>query len=419
MISRRSFLLSPPAAAIAAQSKLTNLDDAFLDDLSRRAVQFFWEQADPVTGLVRDRGRSDGSARTGIASIAATGFGLTALCIGADRKWIRRDDARLRAFATLQHFATRAVHKNGWFYHFVDPATGDRRWNCEVSSIDTALLLGGILTAGRYFGDDAGIARLARQIYERVDFQWMLNGHPTLLAHGWTPEKDFIQNRWDTYCELAILYVLGINSPTHPIPPDSWYAWTRPWVAYRNYRYAGGAPLFTHQYSHAWIDFRNQREDHGARIDYFKNSIVATHAHRAFCIDLHAKFADYSEDQWGITASDSAKGYVAWGGPPMDHRIDGTLVPCAAGGSLMFAPRIALSALRAMHERFGDKIYGRYGFVDAFNPLTGWIDSDVLGIDQGITLLSAENLRSQSIWRWLESSPLHTGRLPAYHRYSG
>jgi hypothetical protein len=229
-----------------------------------------------------------------------------------------------------------------------------------------------------------------------------LNGHPFLLSHGWKPETGFLKPRWDTYSEDTILYLLAIGSPTFPIAPKSWRAFWRD-----RYRYAGfayfttiGVPLFMHQYSHAWIDYRKRRENSGDRIDYFQNSVTATLAHRAFCMTLSHKFPGYGPDVWGITASDSAKGYLAWGGPPLDPDIDGTVVPSAAGGSLMFTPELSVRALRTMREKFGDRIYGRYGFVDAFNPNTGWVDSDVIGINVGIILLSAENARTGNVWRW-------------------
>jgi hypothetical protein len=235
-----------------------------------------------------------------------------------------------------------------------------------------------------------------------VDFHWMLNGHPTLLSHGWKPESGFLGSRWDTYSEDAILYMLAIASPTHPISPSSWYAWRRDRITYAGYRYYGtkGVPLFMHQYSHAWIDFRHRRERRGLRINYFTNSIAATRAHRAFCISLSREFPGYGPNIWGITASDSVKGYVAWGGPPRDPATDGTVVPGAPGGSLMFTPDISIQALRAMHEQFGKRIYNRYGFADAFNPNTGWVNPDVIGIDIGIILLSAENLRTGNVWTW-------------------
>jgi len=337
-----------------------------------------------------------------VASIAATGFGLTALCIGADRGWISKAEALERTRNTLRFFDARAYQQHGWFYHWLDSRTGERRWNSEVSSIDTALLLAGVLTVRQCFLSDQEIVRLAGQIYRRVDFRWMLNGHPLLLSHGWKPESGFLRARWDTYSEDTILYLLAIASPTHPISPASWYALWRDRYRYEGHSYFTtiGVPLFMHQYSHAWIDYRNRRETKGDRIDYFQNSVAATLAHRAFCLNLSHDFPAFSPDVWGITASDSAKGYLAWGGPPRDPDIDGTIVPSAAGGSLMFTPDLSTRALETMHSRYGSKIYGRYGFVDAFNPQTGWTDTDIIGINAGIILLSAENMRTASIWRW-------------------
>lgn len=380
--------------------------DAFIDDLSQRSFRYFWDQADPNTGLVPDRARMDGSplpeSHRDVASIAATGFGLTGLCIAAERNWVERSQAIERARNTLRFFDSRAFHQRGWFYHWLDAKTGDRRWNSEISSIDTALLLAGVLTVKQCFAGDAEIVRLATKIYSRVDFRWMLNGHPSLLSHGWKPETGFLKPRWDTYSEDTILYVLAIASPRHPIPAASWYALWRDRYRYEGHSYFTtiGVPLFMHQYSHAWIDFRNRRENRGDRIDYFQNSVDATLAHRAFCINLAHDFPDYGPNVWGITASDSAKGYLAWGGPPRDPDIDGTIVPSAAGGSLMFTPELATTALHTMHERWGRTIYGKYGFVDAFNPKTNWTDTDVIGINAGIILLSAENMRTGAIWRW-------------------
>ena len=387
-------------------------DEKFLEDLERRSFQYFWEQSDPRTGLVLDRARTDGSPHDerhrNTASIAATGFGLTALCIASERGWVKRDEARERVRSSLSFFAERAPHMRGWFYHWLDWRTGARVWQSEVSSIDTALLLGGILTARQYFQDDALIVRLATLIYERIDFPWMLNGHRTLLSHGWTPEKGFLGPRWDTYSEDASLYLLAIGSPTHPIPARSWHALRRDRVRYAGYSYitTKNVPLFMHQYAHLWIDFRGRRETRGQRIDYFANSVAATRAHRIFCLRLAREFPkSYSPNIWGITASDSVKGYVAWGGPPRDPLIDGSVVPTAPGGSLQFTPDISLPALRAMLEQFGERIYGRYGFVDAFNPTTNWVGPDVVGINTGPILLSAENLRTGNVWRWFMRNP--------------
>lgn len=401
--SRRDMLALLTAAPITRSDALTKNDDAFLEELSYRAFLYFWERSSPQTGLTLDRAINDDSEeKRHIASSAATGFGLTSMCIAAERRWMPPERLRARALTALRFYADASLHERGWFYHFVDAATGERRWKCEISSIDTALLLAGVLTVREYF-QDIEIKRLADTIYHRVDFPWMLNGHKSLLSHGWRPEQGFLKNRWSHYCELMILYLLAIGSPTYPIHAKSWYAWSRPKMTYAGRTYiSGNDPLFVHQYTHAWVDFRNRQESRGSRAEWFRNSVDATAAHREFCIDLgKTEFPGcYSDTLWGITASDSAKGYVAWGGPPRHQAIDGSIVPCAAAGSLMFDPVLCVTALWAMKDRFGKRIWRRYGFSDAFHPLNGWTAPDVIGIDQGISLLSAENARSGSVWRW-------------------
>lgn len=384
---------------------LTRADVELLEDLSHRAFLYFLEHADAGTGLVLDRVRTSGAAHAEghpshrIASSAATGFGLTALCAGAERGWVTRTEAVGRVLTTLRFFAERAPQERGWFLHWMDAATGERRWQSEFSSIDTALLLAGVLTARQCFREDPEVVRLSTLIYERVDFRWMLNGHPTLLSHGWRPETGFIKTRWDTYSEHLILQLLAIGSPTHPITPRAWRAWTRKRITYAGHTFMSDGPLFIHQYTQGWADLRGRREDSYPFTDYYANSAAATRAHRQFCIDMAKEFPAYGPDVWGISASDSERGYVAWGGPPRDPAIDGTVVPYASAGSLAFTPDISLAALRALQEKYGEKTYGRYGFADAFNPNTGWVGPDVIGIDQGITLLAAENLRDGLVWR--------------------
>ncbi|MCA1652292.1 MAG: hypothetical protein LC753_19200, partial [Acidobacteria bacterium] len=414
--SRGSASAGSPAAAAtqavrsAPAYSLQAEDEALLEDLSHRSFRFFWDEADPTTGIVRDRARTDGSHHEGknrdVGSIASVGFGLSGLCIAADRGWVPRAQALERAQNTLRFFAERSPHERGWFYHFVNIRTGAREWQSELSSIDTALLLAGVLTARRCFDADGDVVRFADSIYRRVEFPWMLNGHPRILAMGWKPESGFIDARWKHYCELMILYLLAIGSPTHPISAESWQAWRRPTMGYGDFEYVGWQdPLFVHQYAQAWIDFRGRRERQAPRIDWWQNSIEATYAHKAFCLSLSDEFPGYTEHVWGFTASDSAKGYVAWHGPPRHERIDGTVVPASAGGSLMLAPEITVPAVREMHRRYRDRVYGKYGFADAFNPTTGWVNPDVIGIDVGITLLSAENLRTGRIWGWFMANP--------------
>jgi hypothetical protein len=297
------------------------------------------------------------------------------------------------------------AHEHGWFYHFLDVRSGVRYRTSEVSTSDSTWLVAGALTARQFFREDPEIARFATTIYERVDYRWMLNQHPFFLAHGWTPENGFLPYRYDRYCQLACMYLLGIGSPTHFLDPKSWYAWGREPFHYGGFEYYGRTLLWTYQYPFSWWDFRNRRESRGLQINWFENSATATHAHRAFCIDLAREFPGYSANIWGITSSDGLGGYQTWGGPPRTGRLDGTIVPCAAAGSLMFTPDICLPVLHAMTAVFGSSIYKRYGFVDAFNPTAGWHADDVIGIDVGIALLSSENLRTGNVWKWFMSNP--------------
>ena len=399
-----------------ASKTLSEADNDLVDDLSRRSFRYFLEQTNPVTGLTLDRAPTTGGLERkpgyeGVASIAATGFGLTAFCIAAAHHWISHEVARERVLAALEYFANKAPQEHGWFYHFLDAATGERRWHSEVSSIDTALLLAGILTARQYFHNDLEICQLATEIYERVDFPWMMDGSKSYFSHGWTPEKGFLPFRWDTYSELIILYVLAIGSPTHPISADIWEDWKLPVVVVGGYTYVGGGPLFIHQYSQAWVDLRDRGTPGSSlpdfmepHVNYFANSVAATRAEQElFAKQLSHAFPKYSTNIWGVTASDSKKGYTDWG--TNLAKIDGTVVPSAAAGSLMFAPDICIPALRTMLLQYGKKIYGRYGFADAFNPATGWVSPDVIGIDVGITLLSAENLRTGRVWQWFMANP--------------
>ncbi len=400
--------IEPAPASPTPTAAVSPADNAFLEDMQRRTFQYFWDHSNSANGLTLDRAGTDGNAKPkghnshNVASTAATGFALSGYCIAADRGWVTKTQAIERTKNALEFFANRAFNKNGWFYHWMDLETGERRWNSEISSIDTAILLGGILTVRNCFKDDKNIVGLSDQIYRRVDFNWMLNGDPYLLSHGWRPESGWIPNRWNDYSEQMILYLLAIGSPTHPIPAQSWYALKRDWREYGGHRYlAAVSPLFIHQYSHAWVDFRNRRERRPPYVDYFENSVNATRAQQKFFAEvLSREFPKYSSSMWGLTASDSQRGYIAWGAPPRDDNTDGTVVPCASAGSLMFIPEITLPALKQIKEKFGDKVYGRYSFADAFNPHNGWVNSDVIGIDLGIALISSENLRSGKVWYW-------------------
>ncbi len=389
---------------------LTADDEALLDDLERRAFRYFDEQADARTGLVRDRARTDGTPHDAthrhVASVAASGFYLAGMCVAAQRGFLSPPEARARARTALTFLAERAPRVHGFFYHWMDVRDGTRVWDSEVSSIDSALALGGVLAVRGCFADDAEVVRRAGALYAAVDFPWMLRGEPALLSHGWRPESGFIAHRWDTYSEHALLSLLAVGAPTHAVSPSVWWRFRRDFVRYGGWRYlAGDSPLFIHQYSQAFVDFRGRRETRAPHVDYFANSVAATYAQRRFCLDQAARFPGWSEQVWGLSASDSARGYVAWGGPPAHPALDGSVVPSAVAGSLMFAPEITLPALRAQRARFGDRVYGRYGFVDAFHPTNGWASPDVVAISAGITLLSAENLRSGLVWRAVMANP--------------
>jgi hypothetical protein len=376
-------------------------DEQLLDAMQRAIFDFFWTEANPATGQVKDRALAAGGDTRKMSSIAATGFGLAALCIGDQRGYRASADVATRVRNTLRFTYNALPQVHGFFYHFVNMDTGQRWEKCELSSIDSSILLCGILTARQYFAD-AEIKDLATKIYERVDWPWMMNGGSTLTM-GWHPETGFIDARWEHYCELMMIYLLAIGSPTHPIPADTWKAWSRPTYTYQGITYiSSGDPLFTHQYSQAFYDFRNKRD---AYADYFENSVKATRAHKLFCLSLHDRFPDYSEDLWGISASDYVDGYTAWGGPPAMGPIDGSIVPCATGGSLPFLFEDCMRVQRTLRGPYGSKVWGRYSFLDAFNPLTGWYDTDVLGIDLGITMLMAENHRTGLVWQTFMKNP--------------
>lgn len=393
-------LALPSKAANTKPGPFSADDDQFLDMLEELNCCYFWEQASPQTGLVKDRSNVRKNDMGIVASIAATGFGLTALCIAEKRGFITWSDARDRAITTLQFIWKKLPTHRGFFYHWANINTGERIWDSEVSSVDTALLLCGVLTCGRHFREEE-IGGLAQEIFNRVDWTW-LSEDTALLPHGWTPEFGFLPTRWDYYSELMMMYLLGLGSSSYPLRADTWDAWKRKTFEYDGMRYIGSfAPLFVHQYSQAWFDFRGKRDKYA---DYFQNSVIATEVHRRFCLELGKQFPSYSADLWGITASDYPKGYVVWGGPPAIGPIDGTIVPSAAAGSLPFMPQETLRVLKTIRERYSNA-WCSYGFVNAFNPLTNWYDTDVVGIDTGITLVMAENARTGFVWNTFMKNP--------------
>jgi len=392
-------------------------DAAFLDLIQQTAFDYFWYEANPRNGLVRDRSRPYSTA-----SIAATGFGLTAIGIGIDRGWVTRVQGRERVLTTLKTFwnapqgpaASGVIGYKGWFYHFLEMDTAARAGVCELSSIDTALLLGGVLYAKQYFGEEnpaeKEIRRLATAIFDRVDWTWMANDEDS-LSHGWRPDRGFIEHRWIGYNEAMILYLLGMGSSKNPLPARHWQSWTSryKWETHFGYDFVKFPPLFGHQYSHCWIDFRGIADDYMREkgLTYFENSRRATLAQRAYGMANESK--GYSSNVWGWTACDGPgvqgrRGYSARGTPPPENE-DGTIAPTAAGGSMAFTPEYSLPAFRHFYDQFRDRIWTGYGFRDAFNLEIDWWGTDVLGIDQGPILLMVENHRSEKVWRLFMKNP--------------
>lgn len=432
------------ASAAPTAVHLDAADAAFLDDVQQRTFRYFWDLADPHTGLVPDRWPTKS-----FASVAATGFGLTAYPIGVERGWVSRDEARQRVLRTLRFLwnapqgpeARGMTGYRGFFYHFLVPQTGERFEQVELSTIDTALLLAGVLFCGEYFdrdhADEREVRQLAEQLYTRVEWSWA-QPRPPRIGMGWKPETKFIEADWHGYDEAMILQLLALGSPTHPVDAAVWQKWTSNyrWQRWQGYEHVLFAPLFGHQYSHLWIDFRGIQDAYmrGRGIDYFENSRRATLAQRAWAIANPRGWTGVGEDVWGVTACDGPADvelpvngekrrfwtYAGRGVGPGFPVDDGTLAPTAAGGSVPFAPAPTIRALRTMRERYGEHLYGRYGFLDAFNPTfrfavpvhhgkvvpeVGWFDTDYLGIDQGPILAMIENHRSDLVWRLMRKNP--------------
>ena len=419
--------------------------DPFLDTVETRTFRWFWETTNAKNGLVPDRWPTKS-----FSSVAAIGFGLTSYVIGVERGYVARADAATRVRTTLDFLyhapegasPTGVTSYKGFFYHFLDMDTGLRFQTVELSTIDTSLLLAGVLTCREYFTntnpDETAIRALADSLYARVDWNWASPNAP-LVSMGWHPESGFIPSDWRGYDEAMILYVLALGSPTHPIQPAAWSAWasTYEWRSYYGQDHVNFAPLFGHQYSQLWIDFRGIRDAYmqSRGIDYFENSRRATIAQRAYGIANPGKFRDYGANVWGLTASDGPMDttfvvdnalrefhtYWARGAAANEVRDDGTIAPTAAGGSVAFAPEIAIPALRELRVRYGDPLFGQYGFLDAFNSTyrdararvtqgrvvdgIAWFDTDYLGIDQGPIIGMIENYRTGLIWKLMKQSP--------------
>lgn len=433
-----------PLAASAVRAAARPLPPLF-DELQERTFRFFWDNADPVTGLVPDR-----YPTPSFASIAAVGFALTAYPVGVERGYVTREQARERVLKTLRFFrnapqgseATGMAGHNGFFYRYLDMKTGQRVGDIELSTVDTALLLGGILFCQSYFNgsapEEAEIRQLAEEIYGRVNWRWaQVRG--TAITHGWTPESSFLEYDWRGYNEAMLVYILALGSPTHAVAPAAWNEWTREydrlWGALYGQTHLRFESHFGHQYSHVWVDFRGIADAAMRKlgIDYFENSRRATYAQRAYAVANPMGWTGYGENVWGLTASDgSADMELVFGGEKRRFRTyyargigpepvdDGTIAPTAAAASIAFAPEIVVPAIEEMHRRYGEHIYGKYGFYDAFNPSfdydvplrhghripgVGWVDNDYLGIDQGPIVAMIENHRSDLVWRVTRENP--------------
>ncbi|MDB4909096.1 MAG: hypothetical protein JWO05_3880 [Gemmatimonadetes bacterium] len=437
--------IAGPTTSASVPYTATPGERAFLDTLSRRTFDFFWETTNPRNGLTPDRWPTKS-----FSSVAGVGFALTAYPIGVQHGWVTRDAARERVLSTLRFFwtapqgpqATGVTGYKGFFYHFLDMDTGLRFQTVELSTIDTALLLAGALTCSQYFSSadarDVEIRALTDSIYRRADWQWATDGAP-VVNMSWRPESAQYQNQrgfnissWRGYDEGMLLYVLALGSPTHPVDPQAWAEWTRSytWGTFQGQSFLQFAPLFGHQYSQLWLDFRGIQDEYmrGTGIDYFENSRRATLSQRAYAVSNPNGWRDYGANAWGLTASDGPLDsaftldgrprefhtYWARGAASNELRDDGTIAPTAAGGSVAFAPEVAIPALVAMRTTYGDGLFGKYGFVDAFNPTLrtpgpplhhghieaglSWFDTDYLAIDLGPIVGMVENWRSEFVW---------------------
>jgi hypothetical protein len=435
---------STAGAADASMSPGSASATALLDDLERRTFKFFWETTDATTGLAPDRWPTPS-----FCSVAAVGFALTGICIGVTRGWITRSQGRDRVLTTLKTFrdapqgpqSSGAAGHNGFFYHFLDMGTGTRFARCELSTVDTALLLAGMLCCQSYFdGSNAEESRLRAmvdEIYGRVDWVWA-QVRPPLIGHGWHPETGFIASDWKAYDESMLVYLLALGSPTRALDRSAWEGWASglpaAWGQEYGQSYLRFPPLFGHQFTQCWVDLRGLQDDfmRDKGLDYFENSRRATLAQRAYAIANPQGWAGYGPDVWGVSACDGpadvirdfagrSRKFISYAGRGMGLYDDGTIAPYAAASSIAFAPDVVVPALAAMKQRYGSEIYGTYGFVDAFNPsftftdvrLThgriapgvGWVDTDHLGIDQGPLLAMLGNYRGEVVWQALRRNP--------------
>lgn len=409
--------------------------EIFLSDLKQRTFNFFWDLADKTTYQIPDRYPNET-----FASIAATGFGLSTYLIGIENKYITRDQGAERVLKTLRWLNNSVQSSNktnttgykGFYYHFLTNNEGFRFKDVELSTVDTGLLMAGILSCQSYFDgnndQEKEIRDLADKLYLRVEWDWAMNGQKEMTM-GWHPESGFIDCNWIGYTEAMVLEILALGSPTHPIADDAWSSWckTYKWADFYGYDHVNFESLFGHQYSQMFIDFRGIQDPYmqAKYIDYFENSRRATLSNRAYCIKNPENFNAYSDTIWGLTACDGPadttisfknknvliRTYTARGASVQYIVDDGTIAPTAAGGSIPFAPEECISALLAMKNTYGDALYSQYGFKDSFNPSfitkkypNGWFDKDYLGIDQGPIVIQLENYQTGLIWNLMKKN---------------
>jgi hypothetical protein len=406
---------SPPSATVFTMPNPFPNDDAFLDYLQEANFDYFWYAANPANGLIPDR------ATSGVAgpdcSISAVGFGLTAIGIAIDHGWITRDQGAARVLTTLNTFlngpqgtnTSGVIGYNGWFYHYLGMNTATRYGSSELSSIDTTLLLGGILYAKQYFNGtnatESSIQTTASAIFNQVNWTWMAPDIPGTngVRMGWLPTTGFSgYGDWIGYDEAMLIYLLGIGATSNALPAATWSYWTSGyiWATYYGYSFVTFPPLFGHEYSHCWVDFRHVGDAYmnSENSTYFENSHRAALAQQAYCIADPLGWAGYSSLDWGLTASDDPSGYAAHGAPPAEND-NGTIAFTAAGGAMAFASEIALPTLENFYTGGRPRFWTQYGFIDAFNLSAGWYDNAELGIDQGPIVIMAENYQNQNVWR--------------------
>ena len=402
-----------------------------LDRIERAAVAYFLQTVNPANGLVADTTRAGSPC-----SIAVVGFALSVYPVAVERGWMARDEALELSLAALRFFrdsdqsgGADASGFKGFYYHFLDMHSGRRVWRSELSMIDTALLIGGVLTACMYFAAEtaaeAQLRAIAHELYLRIDWRWSQGGSGT-ITQGWKPESGFLNYGWEGYSESILLYVLALGSPTHPPGQDTYKAWTMTyqWENLYDHDFLYAGPLFIHQFSHAWIDLHaiQDRFMRARHSDYFENSRRAVLVQREYARRNPREFSGYDEECWGLTACDGPSGdmpgvagerqrlfgYAARGVPYGPD--DGTLSGWAALASLPFAPDIVMPCVRAMHRRYpAMRPDGRY--ASSFNPglldADGhyWVSPGHFGLDQGIVTMMIENHRTQLVWRLMRDCP--------------